>query len=137
MALELEVFVTSRSKSFLCCEFLFLLIAPSESLRDDQYQVVMAAVLLQSLPPFELRAARQAVSRCVPNPFQNHAKSEPLQNRRLDEVANPGGHSDLSYFRRATRGDIMCNIIFTPLPFRKLVRDLLMCTFDRRRKPLD
>jgi hypothetical protein len=49
----------------------------------------MAAILLQSLLPFELRAARQAVSRCVPIPFQNYAKSEPLQNRRLDEVAIP------------------------------------------------
>jgi hypothetical protein len=74
---------------------------------------VIAAVLLRSLSPFKLAAARQAVSRCVPNPLQYYAKYEPLQNHRSDEVAIPVDTTISPTFTGRRVVTIMCNIIST------------------------
>jgi hypothetical protein len=76
---------------------------------------------------------------CVPNPFQNYAKSESLWNHGSDEVAILAATAISPTFTGRRTVTIMCNIPLhhLPLPFRNLVQDLLVCIFDGRRKPLD
>ena len=76
---------------------------------------------------------------CVPNPFQNYAKSESLWNHGSDEVAILAATAISPTFTGRRTVSIMCNIPLhhLPLPFRNLVQDLLTCISDARRKPLD